>query len=89
MELSWLDKKISELCYPDSTPLLAGKIDSMKKTVDMTVLSVRRIATELRPGILDNLEEEACNAKSLGLLGMRERVDLLGGVRVPIRNGLA
>jgi PAS domain S-box-containing protein len=162
MELSWLNKKMSELTQPDSSQLLAQKIDSMKKTVDTTISSVRRIATQLRPGILDNLgliaaiewqafdfqsrigieceilslpentlldeklssalfrifqeiltnvarhakatkvvtsmreesgslilevqdngrgitEEETHNAKSLGLLGMRERVDLLGG----------
>jgi PAS domain S-box-containing protein len=186
MELSWLDKKISDPSYPASTRFLAEKIDSMKTIVDMTILSVRSIATQLRPGILDNLgliaaiewqvfdfqsrtgieceflslpvdtsldekfssaifrifqeiltnvtrhakatsvstsmreeagtlilevrdngrgitEEETYNAKSLGLLGMRERVDLLGGqfsimgvcgegtivtVRVPIADGL-
>ena len=185
MELAWLDKKISEPTHPAFARLLAEKIGAMKKTVDITIVSVRSIATQLRPGILDNLglvaamewqasdfqkrtgircellslpvdlaldeklssalfrifqeiltnvarhakaacvttsirqeretlvlevrddgrgitEEEAHNVKSLGLLGMRERVDILGGqfairgirgkgttvtVRVPIGDG--
>jgi signal transduction histidine kinase len=162
MELAWLDKKISEPIHPAAARLFAEKIGAMKKTVDMTIVTVRSIATQLRPGILDNLglvaaiewqasdfqkrtgiecellslpvdlaldeklssaifrifqevltnvarhakathvttsireetgalilevrdngrgitDEEIHNAKSLGLLGMRERVDLLGG----------
>jgi two-component system sensor histidine kinase UhpB len=186
MELAWLDRKISDPTYPASARSLAEKIGGMKRTVELTIHSVRSIATQLRPGILDNLglvaaiewqasdfqkrtgieceflslpvelvldeklssaifrifqevltnvarhakathvttsireetgtlvlevrdngrgitDEEAHNAKSLGLLGMRERVDLFGGqfsirgvggegttviVRVPIAKGL-
>ena len=162
MELAWLGRKISDPTYPSSARFLAEKIGAMKRIVDMTILSVRSIATQLRPSILDNLglvaaiewqasdfqkrtgieceflslpaelaldeklssalfrifqevltnvarhakatlvttsireetgtlilevrdngrgitDEEVHNAKSLGLLGIRERVDLLGG----------
>jgi signal transduction histidine kinase len=37
------------------TPLLQEKFTSISELIDTTVQSVRRIATELRPGILDDL----------------------------------
>jgi signal transduction histidine kinase len=50
MDLAWLNKRILEK-DPDSTV----KITEMIEIVDETVKSVRKIATELRPGILDDL----------------------------------
>ncbi|MBK9425394.1 MAG: PAS domain S-box protein [Bacteroidetes bacterium] len=50
MDLVWLNKRILEK-DPDSTV----KIKEMIEIVDETVKSVRKIATELRPGILDDL----------------------------------
>jgi PAS domain S-box-containing protein len=50
MDLSWLQKRI-----PDSTEPLTEKIISMKKLIDMTIPSVKRIITALRPGLLDDL----------------------------------
>jgi signal transduction histidine kinase len=44
----------------------------MREVVGALVLEVRDDGRGIT-------EEEATNAKSLGLLGMRERVDLLGG----------
>ena len=38
----------------ERTPLLAG-MDSMIKSIDATIHTVRRIAMELRPGVLDDL----------------------------------
>ena len=55
MELSWLEKKMIHTSHPISTPLLLEKLESMKELVDTTISSVRRIATQLRPGILDSL----------------------------------
>jgi signal transduction histidine kinase len=55
MELSWLEKKIAHRSHSISTPLLQEKLESMKELVDTTISSVRRIATQLRPGILDSL----------------------------------
>lgn len=49
LDLSWLSGKIS------GEPALQRKIKSMSAHVDATILTVRRIATELRPGVLDNL----------------------------------
>ena len=50
MDLSWLSKKLPEGQRP-----LAEKIGSMLKLVDNTVKTVKRLSTELRPGLLDDL----------------------------------
>ena len=54
MELAWCEKKIV-----DAGEILSGqladKVNSMSDLVDTTIESVRRISTELRPPILDNL----------------------------------
>jgi PAS domain S-box-containing protein len=54
IELSWLEDKLAAL--PDSgreRPLIE-KVASMLRLTDSTVESVRRIASELRPGLLDD-----------------------------------
>jgi signal transduction histidine kinase len=48
MDLSWLRKKIPE-------EELIEKTQSMAKLIDSTIQTVRKISTELRPGILDDL----------------------------------
>ena len=50
MDLSWCSNKMAT----DQSPLL-DKANSMIGLVDTTIRTVRRIATELRPGILDDL----------------------------------
>ncbi|KAB2937688.1 MAG: hypothetical protein EFKGCFLK_00067 [Rhodocyclaceae bacterium] len=50
MDISWLGGKL-----PADPPELARKAESMKKLVDTAVKSVRRIASELRPLVLDDL----------------------------------
>ena len=50
MDLSWLGKKM-----PGDQDPLQKKINSMSGHVDETVKMVRHIATELRPGVLDDL----------------------------------
>jgi len=50
MDLAWLQKHTG----PKQTDLLQ-KFKAMSDLVDTTIQSVRRIATELRPGILDDL----------------------------------
>jgi signal transduction histidine kinase len=49
LDLSWLSGQIR------GTPALQRKIKSMTGQIDATIQAVRRIATELRPGVLDNL----------------------------------
>jgi signal transduction histidine kinase len=50
MDISWLNKKV-----PKENKVVHEKISGMLSLVDATVKMVRRIATELRPGILDDL----------------------------------
>jgi CheY-like chemotaxis protein/two-component sensor histidine kinase len=50
MDLAWISGRL-----PRSQRPLLDKIQSMSGHIDGTIQSVRRIATELRPGILDDL----------------------------------
>ncbi|MBL0064922.1 MAG: PAS domain S-box protein [Bacteroidetes bacterium] len=50
IDLSWLRKKL-----PNADHQVDDKVQSMISLIDDTVKSVRRISTELRPGILDDL----------------------------------
>ncbi len=50
MDLSWLGKRL-----PEERILLLEKTKTMSKLVDKTIQTVRRVSTELRPGLLDNL----------------------------------
>src|SRR5262252_9289224 len=48
MEVGWLAKRLKE-------PLLLEKTESMSKLIDSTVQTVRKIATGLRPEMLDDM----------------------------------
>lgn len=50
MDLTWISKRLS----PKQT-LLAEKIAILSGLIDGTIQTVRRVATELRPGMLDDL----------------------------------
>jgi PAS domain S-box-containing protein len=50
MDLAWLRKKLPKELVP-----LKEKTESMLGLMDQTIQSVRRISTELRPGVLDDL----------------------------------
>lgn len=54
IDLFWMDKRLSE----DQLEL-QQKITSMSDLIDMTIKSVRRISSELRPGLLDDLGLQA------------------------------
>ena len=49
MDLSWLDKRL-----PEGEKQLFEKIKSMSELIHTTILTVQRILTELRPGLLDD-----------------------------------
>jgi signal transduction histidine kinase len=49
MDVSWIDKKI-----PDETPLIKNKLKNIITLLDGSNQSIRRILSELRPGILDD-----------------------------------
>jgi PAS domain S-box-containing protein len=54
MDLGWLQKRLD----PGRAPIL-DKTRAMSSLIDDAVLAVRRISTELRPGILDDIGLEA------------------------------
>jgi signal transduction histidine kinase len=53
MGLSWMERKMSHCTEPDR--LLGDKTHEMVKIVSQTLQSVRRITTQLRPRVLDDL----------------------------------
>lgn len=59
MDLAWLQKKFSESSHPLSLRVLRQKTREMPDVVDAIISTVRKIATELRPGVLDDLGLEA------------------------------
>lgn len=54
MDLAWTNKLLEKPKKP-AAPVLREKIAAMMKLIDLTVQSVRRISSELRPGVLDDL----------------------------------
>ncbi len=50
MDLAWLAKRL-----PKDQPMLNNKVRSMLQLSDATIQNVRKISSELRPGVLDDL----------------------------------
>lgn len=50
MDVAWIGRRL-----PDDAPATVAKLAAMATLIDDTVVTVRRIATELRPGVLDDL----------------------------------
>lgn len=50
IDLSWLRKRL-----PQDLAAVVQKIDEMSKIIDKTIISVKKISTDLRPGLLDDL----------------------------------
>lgn len=60
MDIAWLDKKM-----PETETIFKNKLKNMRELLDGSSLSVRRILSELRPGVLDDY-------------GLLEAIDWLG-----------
>ena len=50
MDVAWIGRRL-----PDGMPATVAKLAAMTSLIDETVVTVRRLATELRPGVLDDL----------------------------------
>jgi len=55
MDLSWLEDKLTRPRDVSARSILLDKIEAMMKLVEVTMETVRTIAAELRPGVLDEL----------------------------------
>lgn len=53
MDIKWVEKRLPS--NTDDLPLFRDKLASILELVDDTIHALRRIATELRPGVLDTL----------------------------------
>jgi two-component system sensor histidine kinase UhpB len=57
MDVAWLERRLASPADPG--PELQTKLRTMSELIDTTLDTVQRIATELRPGVLDELGLEA------------------------------
>ncbi|HXG49654.1 MAG TPA: PAS domain-containing protein, partial [Methylomirabilota bacterium] len=55
MDLAWMERRLAAGSLADSQAVLVDKCRSMADLLDRMVKSVRKIAAELRPGVLDDL----------------------------------
>jgi PAS domain S-box-containing protein len=59
MDLAWLAKRAASVTDQEFARVLEDRLRAMSQTVDNTIGTVRKIATELRPSLLDDLGLEA------------------------------
>src|ERR1051325_6835139 len=59
MDLAWVEKRLADASDPPSLRTLRQMIRRMPGLIDEIISTVRKIATELRPGVLDDLGLEA------------------------------
>jgi len=55
MDTAWIEKRIEALDDPATRAPMGAKLTSMFALLDQMVKTVRRISSELRPGVLDDL----------------------------------
>lgn len=55
MDLAWLDRRVANTGDDALRELLLTKTRTMAELIDLIIHTVRRIAADLRPGVLDNL----------------------------------
>jgi len=55
MDLAWLEKKLAEASHLPSLRTVRKMTRHMPEVVDEIISAIRKIATELRPGVLDDL----------------------------------
>ena len=55
MDLAWLNRRLPEVADGPSRPKLRERLESMSKMLAETIQTARETASELRPGVLDDL----------------------------------
>lgn len=74
MDLSWLGKRAATVGDAELTALMEDKLRAMTQLVDATIGIVRKIATQLRPGLLDDLGLEAAAEWQVKEFGTRSGI---------------
>jgi PAS domain S-box-containing protein len=59
IDLAWLEKKLAEASHVPALRTVRQMTRKMPEVVDEIISTIRKIATELRPGVLDDLGLEA------------------------------
>jgi PAS domain S-box-containing protein len=75
MDLAVLSKRVLQVENEDVSGALRDKITAMGSVVDDTIRTVRRISTELRPSILDDLGLEAAAEWQVGQFQERSGIE--------------
>jgi signal transduction histidine kinase len=55
LDISWLSKRINQQVEGETRKTLIKKTDGISELLDQTIGTVRELATQLRPGVLDTL----------------------------------
>jgi len=71
MEVSWVGSRLA----PDQAKL-AGKVQDIKRQIDQTIASIRRISSDLRPSVLDDLGFAAAAAWYVEQFSARTGLDV-------------
>jgi PAS domain S-box-containing protein len=81
MDLAWLGRRLPEPLGPDKVGLLLEKVEELKGEADVAIQTVQKIATELRPVVLDCLG--LCAAVEWQVRNFQERTGIVCDSRVP------
>jgi PAS domain S-box-containing protein len=81
LDLAWLGRRLGELNDPEQQAVLQKKVTAMTELTDQASRSVQRIATELRPPVLDSLG--LCAAAEWVAADFRKRTEIDCTVKVP------
>jgi PAS domain S-box-containing protein len=74
MDLRWVEQALEKRADPDANPIL-DRVVAATQLVDETVVTVQRIAAELRPAILDQLGLFAALRHECAQFGQRTEID--------------
>ena len=81
MDLRWIEKRVGARDQDPSLLPILEKAVQAGEVADAAIATVQKIASELRPGVLDNLGLEAALRHEIGKL--QERTGLACNIRLP------
>jgi signal transduction histidine kinase len=76
LDLGWLQRRLERLDEAGMLPAVQQRLRAMGQAVDATVAATRRICTELRPAVLDDLGLAAAIEWQARELGRRASIDI-------------